>query len=223
MIGFLGKYWKVLLSIILVAAAIFVYQNIYEVERLAYESERGLLNNSIDSLQTIIQNNQLYESIQEQLEDETAKLQESRLELYEHFPIEMKQEDQILYVLYLEQIFGTEINFSFSQPEPIVGLRDGSQLMGLTLDVNYETNYQGFKDMVKYLATDNKYITSVRFASIEYDSEQDVASGRVTLLLYLMDSDLLEYLPPELVEPDVGKENIYESATEDTERTETDD
>lgn len=209
-LNFLNKYWKALLAVVLLIVAAYLYFNVYESERLAYENEVSKINTSITGLQASIQRNMRYESVQHQLEEATAKLDQSRLELYEHFPVEMKQEDQIMYVLYLEKIFGTEIQFAFSQPQPIVALRDGAQLLGLTLTVNYQTDYDGFKDMVTYLATDDTYVTSVRYASIQYDAQQDIATGNITLLLYLMDSELLEYLPPELVEDEVGKDNPYQ-------------
>ena len=133
----------------------------------------------------------------------------SRLDLYKHFPKEMKEEDQIMYVLYLEKLFGTEIYFSFSTAQPITVLRDGSKLMGLTLTVNYETTYKGFQDMVNYLATDSK-ITSVQYATIQYDAAKDLATGTVTLLLYMLDSEDLQYLPPDVYVPDTGKENLYD-------------
>ena len=93
--------------------------------------------------------------------------------------------------------------------QPITVLRDGSKLMGLTLTVNYQTTYQGFLDMVSYLSTDSR-VTSVQYASIQYDAASDTAVGNITLLLYLMDSNDLEYLPPEVFEPDTGKDNIFE-------------
>jgi hypothetical protein len=122
----------------------------------------------------------------------------------------MKEEDQLVYVMYLESIFGTEIiNWAFSKAQPMVALRDGSKLMGLTLTVNYETTYQGFKDMMNYLSTDTR-VTSVQYANIQYDVKNDKATGTVTLLLYLVDTKLQEYLPPIVPEPSTGKENIYD-------------
>ena len=47
------------------------------------------------------------------------------------------------------------------------------------------------------------------WAGMLYDAATDTATGTVTLLLYLMDSDLLEYLPPDVAEPDTGKEGIF--------------
>ena len=160
-------------------------------------------------MEASIKDNMRYAAVQDKLEDANAAVDASRLELYQHFPVEMKEEDQIMYVLYLEKIFGTEIHFSFSSPHPLTALRDGSILMGLTLTVNYETTYDGFQDMITYLSTDSR-VASVQVASINYNAQKDEATGTITLLLYLIDSDLMEYLPPEVFEPETGKENIYD-------------
>ncbi len=204
----LGKYWKVLLALVLLVGAFKVYTDHQEAQT-AHEAEVQKLNTYNKTLQNKIQKNMKYEGVQDQLEEATAQIMASRLELYEKFPVEMKQEDQIMYILYLETVFGTEINFSFAQAQPIVALKDGSKLMGLTLTVNYETNYQGFQDMITYLATDSR-VTSVQFAQIQYDKNRDMAAGTVTLLLYLIDTELRDYLPPEVNTPDTGKDNIFD-------------
>ena len=206
----IAKYWKVLVALVLIIVTAMVYFGGYQSEKTAYETERKQIQTMITALENTIRENNRYAGIDlEQLEEENAKILASRLELYEKFPVEMKEEDQIMYVLYLESLFGTEINFAFSTPQPIVALRDGATLQGLTLTVNYETTYEGFKDMVTYVATDSR-ITSVQYASIQYDAENDKATGEITLLLYLIDSDLVEYLPPEVTDPETGKDNIYE-------------
>lgn len=204
---FLNKYWKVLLAIALLVAAFMVYTN-YQEELAKHEDEVQKLKTYNLTMQTKIQNNKKYEGVQDKLEEATAQIVASRMELYEKFPVEMKEEDQIMYILYLETVFGTEINFAFSKAQPIVGLKDGSSLMGLTLTVNYETDYQGFQDMINYLATDSR-ITSVQFANIQYDKMTDMATGTVTLLLYLIDTDLRDYIGPNVNIPDTGKDNIF--------------
>lgn len=205
----LGKYWKVLLALILVGAAAWMYFNVYETEKTAYENQTQQLKSMITALEARIQENMKYADVQDKLEDATAQVMASRLDLYKHFPVEMKEEDQIMYVLYLETIFGTEIQFAFSQSQPMIALSDGATLKGLTLTVNYETTYKGFQDMINYLATDSR-VTSVQYADIQYDAVNDKAIGTITLLLYLVESDLLEYLPPEMFQPETGKENIYD-------------
>jgi Tfp pilus assembly protein PilO len=204
---FLKNYWKVLLAVALLVAAALTYMN-YQEELAAHENEIKQINTYNLSLQSKIQKNMKYADVQDELKEATAQVMASRLELYEKFPVEMKEEDQIMYVLYLETIFGTEINFAFSKAQPIVALRDGSQLMGLTLTVNYQTTYEGFQDMINYLATDSR-VTSVQFANIRYDAARDMAVGTVTLLLYLIDTDLRDYVGPDVNIPDTGKDNIF--------------
>ena len=204
----LGKYWKVLLALILLAAAAFLYFETYQGEKAAYETEVQQLKTFNSALESAIAENMLYEDVQELLPEKNAEVDASRLALYEHFPVMMMEEDQIMYVLYLEKLFGTEIFFEFSEEQPLVALSDGSVLQGLILSVNYETTYQGFQDMVNYLATDSR-ITSVQSAQIQYDAATDKVTGQLQLVLYLMDSELLEYLPPDVKEPETGKEDIF--------------
>ena len=205
----LGKYWKVLLAVILIGMAGYTYYNVYETERVEYEKKSERLEMTILSLERKIVENARYADIQDQIPDALAEVEASRQELYEHFPLEMKEEDQIMYVLYLETIFGTEIEFSFNEAVPYVAMKDGSYLMALKLNVNYETTYQGFQNMITYLATDSR-ITSVDVATIKYDKKTDTAVGQIQVVLYLMDSDLLEYLPPDVNEPETGKDNIFD-------------
>ena len=203
----LKKYWKALVAVVLLIAFVMVFSN-YLSERDAHKAEMDKLQTNNQALQNKVDANKQYEGVQDKLEDASAQLMASRLELYQKFPVKMKEEDQIMYVLYLEKIFGTEIFFSFSQAQPMMALKDGANLMGLTLTVNYQTTYDGFKDMIDYLATDSR-VTSVQFAQIQYDAATDTAVGSVTLLLYLIDSDLLDYVSPEVNEPDTGKDNIF--------------
>ena len=204
----INKYWKVLLAVVLLVAAVLVYTN-YQEELEAHKADIQKLNTYNQTLLQKIQKNKKYESVQGQLEEATAQVMASRLELYEKFPVEMKEEDQIMYVLYLETIFGTEIQFAFSKAQPIVALKDGAKLMGLTMTVNYETSYEGFQNMINYLATDSR-VTSVQFANIQYDPASDRAVGTVTLLLYLIDTELRDYIEPEVNIPDTGKDNIFD-------------
>jgi hypothetical protein len=203
----LKKYWKAIVAVVLLIAFALVLSN-YFSERQAHQAEVDKLQSNNQMLQNKVDANMKYEGVQDQLEDASAQLMASRLELYQKFPVEMKEEDQIMYVLYLEKIFGTEIFFSFGQAQPMTVLKDGAKVMGLTLTVNYQTSYDGFKDMIDYLATDSR-VTSVQFAQIQYDAATDTAVGSVTLLLYLIDSDLLDYVSPEVNEPDTGKDNIF--------------
>ena len=206
---FLGKYWKALIALVLIGIALFLYLEKYQKEADVYEQQIQQTELMMDALKASIEKNLRYKDIQDELDVARAELEQSRLELYQHFPVELKEEDQIMYVLYLETLFGTEINFTFNQAQDMVALYDGGSLQGLILQVNYETTYQGFQDMIDYLATDNR-ITSVYDATISYDAQKDIATGVVTLILYLVDTDKIEYVAPDVAIPELGKENIFE-------------
>ena len=206
---FFGKIWKVLLALALLIAAFFFYKSNYVEKRIAYEPETARIETYIKAMQASIAENQRYASVQEKLEPAAAAVEASRLKLYQNFPRQIKEEDQIMYVLYLETLFGTEIFFDYGQLQAVAQLSDGAILMKLLLTVNYETTYDGFKDMVNYLSTDSR-ITSVESANINYNAEKDEVSGNLTLSLYVLESELLEYQSPDVAEPETGKENIFD-------------
>lgn len=205
----LGKYWILLIALILVGAAVFLFFNTYRTEKLEHEVKLGQMETMIEALNKKIEKDIAYEDIQEQLEGKAEQLDASRLALYKNFPTTMLQEDQIMYVLYLESLFGTEIQFQFSSPVNLTTLSDGARLNGLLLEVNYSATYEGFKEMIDYLATDSR-IVSIYEATISYNIYRDQASGTLKLLIYLMDNyEGAEYVAPDIAVPETGKENIF--------------
>ncbi|MBO5253725.1 MAG: hypothetical protein J6C51_07275 [Clostridia bacterium] len=205
----LKKYWALLLAVILLAASVLFYYNVYSLEKTAHESKVSQLETMISAVKDSIQLNSKYTEVQEFLEEKTNEFEVSRMELYSHFPKEMKEEDQIMYVLYLETLFDTEIEFAFGAPVDIQPLSGGYTLQGLDLTVNYETTYDGYQDMVEYLSTDSR-ITSVVESTMEYDAETDTAIGLLKLRLYLINSEDREYLSPDVAIPETGKDNIFD-------------
>ena len=207
----LGKYWKVLAAVLLAAAAIPVLFAGYLTGRQNYEAERASLEAMNQTLRETVAENARYADVDvEQLAGETERLNASRLALYRHFPVELLEEDQIMYVLYLEELFGTEITFSFGSVSAIESLSDGAGLGGLSLTVNYETTYDGFKDMIDYISTDSR-ITSLQYCTLDYDEASDTASGTLTLLCYTLSGyPQSEYSPPDVEEPETGKPNLFD-------------
>ncbi len=203
---FLAKYWKALLALVLAAAAIPVVMKTREAEE-EHRARVQSMESSIALLQSAIDGNMPYAGVQERLEPELLALQESREALYSRFPSTLLEEDQIRYILYLEETFGTEIHFSFSSNMPMTQLNDGSILGGVTLAVNFETTYEGFKEMVNYIATDSK-TASVRYATINYDAENDAATGTMVITVYTLSAT--EYTAPEPSEYETGKTTIFE-------------
>ena len=227
----IGRNWKAVLSVLLVISAVLVYFLGYRPRREAYAAERQQLETQITALQTTIVENEKYKGVQDQLEPAKAAVEESRTALYENFPADMKEEDQILYLLYLEKTLGTgskelgytqelhdiflqrfgsggDIEFSFGEITPMQILSDGALLEGLNLTVYYHASYQEFKNMVHALATDER-ITSIRYATFNYDSEKKLLDGQITLTLYLMPSGQNIYEEPGVTAPATGKTDIF--------------
>ena len=204
----LKKYWMGLLALVLVLAAVFVVFNKYMPAKQLYETEKTTLTTQNTVLQTQLIENQKYASVQERLEPAMEAIRASRQELYAKFPVEMKEEDQIMYMLYLEDKFGKEVNFGFTQAQDVVTFSDGAALQGMTFSFDYETTYEGFKKMVKEIATDDR-ITSVRYATLNYNADEDSMTGQMIVTLYLL-NDNRDYMPPTVPTPSTGKDNPYQ-------------
>lgn len=220
----LARNWKAVLALLLVLVAAAVYFMGYKPKKEAYEQEKSQLNMQITALQNTIQENERYKDVKDLLPAELEKLDASRDGLYEVFPQEMKEEDQILYLLYLEQVFGSEFaelgftqslyetlgqnTFQFGEVQPIQILSDGAVLNALDITLTYNASYDGFKKMVNYLATDSR-ITSIRLATFNYDVVGETLSGQLALRLYLLDATDRDYTKPEIANPGTGKTNMF--------------
>ena len=205
----LGKYWMMIFGVLLLLAALTVYLFLYRPARREYDLQAEAIDMNISVQQIGSGQNTQYAAVRDQLPEAADALEKSRDELYGIFPVELREEDQILYILELEELFGTEIDFDFGKIEPVAVFSDGACLMTLTLAINYETTYQGFKDMVEFLSNDSN-ITSVRYADMTYSSDDDALSGTVTIQRYLIDRTGTEYQTPEIAVPDeIGKDNIF--------------
>lgn len=202
----IGKYWKLILAFLLLIGALLIFVLQYLPAKQAYELEKSALQSQISTMQIQIAENRKYAPYQDQLEAATREVEESRKELYSKFPVELKEEDQIMYMLYLEEKFGREVVFSFAEEIPIVALSD-AELQGVTFAFDFVTTYSGFKNMVKELATD-EVITSVRYAVMQYDAESDQVLGQLIVTRYVL-ADGRDYQAPVVDKPVVGKEHIY--------------
>lgn len=205
----IANYWRVTLAVLMLVAAALILLLGYLPAKQQAEAKQQELETMTSTLQMTIAQDRRYADIQDELPAATEAVEASRMALYDKFPQELKEEDQLMYVVYLERLFGTEISFSFGTVSILQVLSDGAGLGGLTLTVNYSTDYQGFKQMIHYLATDSR-ITSVQSATMNYDEERDLAEGQLTLLCYLIDSDLRDYTPPNVQNPGTGKVNIFD-------------
>ena len=227
----LGKYWKIILALLLAIAAGFIFLMWYLPEKSAYEARKATLDSNIAALQVELTKAQQYPAdLEDDIQAATAELEESRLELYEHFPSQLKEEDQLIYLLGLETAFGeadtgelgysqdlhqiflekfdVDISYTFGTATPLMLLSDGAVLSGQTVTVYFSGPYESVKEMIRYLGTEEVQLTSIQFANMYWQDNE--VTGTFTLLNYLMNSDLLEYEMPAVEKPETGKTNIFE-------------
>lgn len=221
-----AKLWKVWIAVILFGVAAYLYFVDYRTEEIKYELTTAQMQTMIAAQRSKLNEDMAYADVQEEIEVAKVDLAASRLDLYKHFPKEMREEDQLMYAVYLETVFGTEImvpvttpqlgtpvpapqlGFDFGEIQAINVLTDSSLILGLELVINYETTYDGFKEMINYLATDSR-ITSVKSAIMNYDEEKDVMTGYLTLTIYMLESPAVQYTAPDIAVPETGKDNVY--------------
>lgn len=230
----ISRNWKAVLAVLLAAAAVLVYFLGYRPRLERCQQEMQELGSQIAMLQTTVANNEKYKDVQGELDAASQAIAESRAELYAKFPAEFREEDQLLYLLYLDEALGQggdelgysqelheiftlrfpddselkDIKFEFGDAVPVQVLSDGAVLQGMNLTAYYHASYEDFKNMVNYLATDSR-IASIRYATFRYDEAKKLLDGKLELVLYLLDSDTQVYEAPEVTVPSTGKTDIF--------------
>ena len=238
-----GKYWKVLLAILLVIVAVLAVVFILVPQNKVMETEFNMAGMMTEALQTrldaqLAENVQLAaikdelpgarEEVAKSAEDMAAameQLEQDRATLYSNFPGGLKEEDQILYVMDLEDQLdmelmfgrtydslshseGRDINFAFGVVHPLIQLTDGSILCSVNIDIDFDMSYPEFKQMLRYLAQDER-ITSINYTKIDYDTANNRVVGYATLLYYYLESDANLYVEPDM-NLQTGKDNLFE-------------
>lgn len=204
----LKAYWKPLLGLLLILAAVLLVVRIYLPAHSEYRARREQLENSISAWQTIDAEGRRYIPVQDYIPAAEDAISESRRTLYGNFPAKIKEEDQIMYILYLEELFGTELQFGFGTEEELAVLSDGAVLSVLTITLECECGYEDFRRAVSQISRDG-YIASVDSADMEYEPESGLIKGTVTLRRYLLSAGQSEYRPLEVNVPETGRENIF--------------
>ena len=202
------SHLPLILAVLVLIATLYVYFMVYLPGAEAYQMSMVNLSNQVGMIQQNIVKDAQFADVQNAIPKELDNISKSRRQLYARFPKEMREEDQILYMIELEELLGSDILISFVEPETIRRLGDGSALMGMTFTVDYETSYDEFKDIVSKIASDEK-ISSVRYASMTYDEESGKVSGSITITRYLINDTEREYHEPQLPQQDKGKSNIF--------------
>ena len=86
----IARFWKVLLALLLVGAAVFIYFEHYTKEKATHELQKLQIRTMIAGMENKIAENLKYADIQDKLEPAKEELAASRLALYQKFPKEMR-------------------------------------------------------------------------------------------------------------------------------------
>ncbi len=245
----IGKYWKVLLAIVLLIVAVLAVFLVLQPQDKAMEQQMETTKNVTDLLQdrldTLVAENEKLEEIKdklpaameavdaarEELKAAHEELTEDRDILYDNFPGGLKEEDQILYVMDLEEILNMELFFGrewdnlykregqdyffeFGHITPITRLTDGSVLCTVNIKIDFDMSYDAFKNMLLYLEEDPR-ITSINYTKIDYDAENDHVVGFATLLYYFLASEDNEYVEPE-IDVETGRDSLFDASNADS-------
>lgn len=231
--NFFSRNWKAFLGLILFLAGVLVLVLILLPAKQSYEATQARLNmqiqmsnDNIAENQQIINLNKPYEDVQDDLVVEHDKLLASRESLYAHFSAELREEDVLLFMLGLETHFGDTVKLELLRYEELSGaqsnfgnivdvarLSDGSMLRAWQIELKYsEATYQGFREMIDYLARDPN-ILSVNQATMYYNEFNQV-NGRIVIVRYMIVpsgyNSSSDYTEPEVeTEDEVGKDDIF--------------
>lgn len=232
--SWIGKYWKVLLAVVLLIAAVLILVRMYFPEKAAYEVQVSMAEVLKTALQSSIQEQQEENRELAAIKDEigpalreveaaSEQLAEDRETLYGNFPGDMLEEDQILYVMDLEDILDMEVMFGrvydslsgsqsrdtvfeFGAPLQLRRLTDNSTLYYTSIKIDFDMPYEAFKQMLVYLANDER-ITSINYTKIDYDTVNGRVVGFATLMYYFLDA--VPYEAPVIDGQETGKRDLF--------------
>ena len=223
----LGRNWKAILALLLLIAAIFIHLNFYRPAKTQYETRRNQLALTLTAYQSSLAEGMRYQAVDEQIPAALERIEKSRSELYSAFPAGMLEEDQLLFLEYLQsemsegsllgynqelheifmRRFNQDIQFQFGMTQPLMTTSDGAELQGKILTVYYHTTYEGYKAMVSALSN-NERITSILYSTYSYNDEDNTLDGVLVLRHYLLHGGS-DYEKPLVEVPETGKEDIF--------------
>jgi len=226
----IARNWKAVLAVLLLIAALLVWFLAYRPAKKEFESRQSSLQNELMLLQMqvastqayneeVISENKKYEPLIDALPDEIAKLERSEKELFAKFPAEMREEDQIMYAVWLENVMkeidpeiSNDVHFAFASYEEDLKL-NGASFGGITLNCTYRLHYKAFQRLLDYLSADER-VAAVRYVTMNYEESTNQLIGTMGIKFYMaIPNDYNSAY--EYTEPDVpmnggqGKDNVY--------------
>lgn len=203
------KLILLLFALLMLAGAYFlVYRkNITAAEAL--EEQNKVDQAAVDRLENMKRN-------RARVEAETENMKQAIQAIIEKYPSDLTTEKAIYIVQnieYYSPVHITTINFRmdnllmhFTQtsaevPTPPTGYN-------AALGMSYEATYDGFKNMMRYIAALDDRMT-VPSVSATYDPVTDLVSGTVTVNMFYLKDTGKEYVPPVIYGVDKGVDSIF--------------
>lgn len=203
------KLILILLALLLLAGAYFL---IYKRSTAAAE----LLELQNDTDRITVSNLEDMERRRAQVETETEEYKQMIRDVIEKYPSDVTTEKAIAIVQNAEDYAGIHfagIGFTmrnlvleFTQESEEVPDIPAGYYSELTL--NYNVNYQGFKDILAYVGSLEDRMT-VPAVTASYDTATDMLSGSITIDMYYLENTGKEYVPPVIPNIDKGVDSIF--------------
>ncbi len=152
-----------------------------------------------------------------------AKADEYRKSVKEYvssFPVDIKEEDIVAYLLDLMEENEIEVsNIGFGQPMEIVSFNGLMEIDGLdrslnmvgkqiTTNISAKFTYEKLKDVVNYIYNTPSQ-TTLESVSMSYSEQDDSLSGSFKFSRYTLSYNDAEYVPEKLPEVSIGQEDIF--------------
>ena len=207
----LSKWGLALLLVVIGFVAVgYVYTGHYT--DIIEENEK--LEKQIQSYELNLKKLSEHKLNEEMYVSETEKAMKEVEEVLSNFPAEIKLEDNLLYVGYLEDKLGFAIStLNVGANYSVYSMKNSTTLCAQYITVPYKTTYSGFKKLVNFFNGDDKtgenYPASIVQISTSYNAETNTLQGTMILRRYYV-TGAGTYVPPQLPEDmfQIGDNNI---------------
>lgn len=147
----LRKHRSLLLGLGLLLAAAGLLALVWLPARRTAEREEAALLRRLDLAQREAEARRATLEPGESPEPEAEDLRAALAAWRTRLPETLREEEQIRFILELETLLGTEIDFRFGTYRPLAALSDGAELGALRLELRLETDAAGLAALLRHL------------------------------------------------------------------------
>lgn len=203
------KLILLLLALLLLAAAYFLGYRRSVNAAVALEEQNKTDQETVNRLEDM-------KIRRPQVEASTENLKQAIQDIIAKYPADLTTEKAIAIVQDIELYSPVLISsISFRMDNLLMNFTRTSQEVptpptgySATLGLNYSTTYEGFKNMMRYIAAREDRMT-VPAVSVTYDPVTDLVSGTITFNMFYLWNTGKEYVPPVIYGVDKGVDSIF--------------